>query len=216
MNLIQNGTTLDHALRNCKQVYPCIKFRHTSTKEIEMIIKTLKTTNAQGYDEISVKILKWSAPFISSLLAYICNKSLETGSFPSRLKYSNVIPIFKTEDRVDIANFRPVSLLIAFSKILEKIIAKRIQEHATRYQIVAKEQYGFRSSVSTDNASHTLMHEILLAMNNKLLVGGIFCDLSQAFDCVNHRILLSKLDHYGIRGTSKALIDSYLKERYQG
>ena len=81
MNLIQNGTTLDHALRHCKQVYPRIKFRHTSTKEIEMIIKTLKTTDAQGYDKICVKILKWSAPFISSPLAYICNKSLETGFF---------------------------------------------------------------------------------------------------------------------------------------
>jgi hypothetical protein len=88
-NLTQNGTTLDHALRNCKQEYPDIKFKHTSIKETEMIIKSLKTTNAQGYDEISVRVLKWSAPFVSSPLAYICNKSLETGVFPSRLKYSS-------------------------------------------------------------------------------------------------------------------------------
>ena len=81
MSQIQNGATLHHIPRNCRHLYPNIKFRYTSKKEIEKIIKSLKTKNAQGYDEISVKILKWSAPFISSPLTYICNKSLETGFF---------------------------------------------------------------------------------------------------------------------------------------
>ena len=76
MNQIQNGETLHHILRNCRHSYPNIKFRYTSTKEVEKIIKSLKTKNAQGYDEISVKILKWSAPFISTPLTYIYNKSL--------------------------------------------------------------------------------------------------------------------------------------------
>jgi len=68
-----------------------MKFRYTSTEEVEKIIKPLKTKNAHGYDEISIKILKWSAPFISSPLTYIFSKSLELGSFPSRLKYSTVV-----------------------------------------------------------------------------------------------------------------------------
>jgi hypothetical protein len=78
---------------------------------------------------------------------------------------------------------------------------------------LAYEQYGFRSSLSNDNAPYTLIHEILSAMNNKHTVGGIVCDLSKAFDYVNHRILILKLEHYVIRGTFGALIKSYLMER---
>ena len=168
-----------------------------------------------GYDEISVKIIKQSASFISSPLTYICNKSLELGIFPSRLKYSTVKPIFKKGDRQNAAKYRPISLLISFSKIFEKIIYTRIYEHVTQNQILTKEQYGFRRSLSIDDASYTLTHEILTALNKKHIVGGIFCDLRKAFDCVNHKILISKPEHYGIIGTCKTLIESYLTDRYQ-
>jgi Notch-like protein len=131
----KNGEPLYSTLQNCRYPYP--EFRYTSTKEIEKIIKSLKTINAYGYDEISVKILKWGAPFISSTITYIFNKSLELGSFPSRLIYSTVILIFKTGDRLNMSNFRPISLLISFSKIFE-IIYTRIYAHVVLNKILAK------------------------------------------------------------------------------
>jgi hypothetical protein len=113
------------------------------------------------------------------------------------------------------SNFRPISLLISSSKILEKIIYNRINAHINLHKILADEQYGFRENTSTDNATYTLLLEIITALNNKQIVGGIFCDLRKAFDCVNHEILVSKLELYGIKGIFGTLIKSYLKDRYQ-
>ena len=81
--------------------------------------------------------------------------------------------------------------------------------------ILAEEQYGFRSNTSTEQAIYQLTNNILKALDSKHLVGGIFCDLTKAFDCVDHDILLDKLEFYGITGTANNLIKSYLTERYQ-
>jgi hypothetical protein len=138
--------------------YPSTRFNYTSTSEVENIIKALKPKDAKGYDEIPIKVLKWCAPFISSPMTYIFNKSIQKGTFPSRLKYSTIIPNYKSGDKLDMSNFRPISILICISKILEKIIYNRIYSHITINNILTKDQFGFRNNMSTDNASYTLLH----------------------------------------------------------
>ena len=98
---------------------------------------------------------------------------------------------------------------------MEKVTYTRPYQHIKQNNILATEQYGFRNNSSTEKASFKLINEALLALNNKLTVGGIFCCLEKAFDSVNHETLLSKCEFYGFRGTTNALLRSYLSDRYQ-
>jgi len=194
--------------------YPNMKSRCTSTKEIELIIKSLKTKNSYGHDKISTKILKLNGTFISSPINYVCNKMLFCGVYPDRLKYTIIKPLHKNDDRCDVPKYRPGLLLASFSTIFETLTQRRVLKHLTKYNILSTEQYSFRLGLRTDNATYKLTTETLNAMNNKLLVGGIFCDLEKAFDCVNHDILLSKMKFYGISEKDLTLYQSYLDKRY--
>ena len=97
-----------------------------TANEIKNIIKSLKLKN---YDEIPPRILKVSLPNIISPIIYFCNKAMSSGIFPTWLKFSQIVPIFKKGDKDKLTNYRPISLLTAFSKIFEKVIYKRLDNH---------------------------------------------------------------------------------------
>ena len=91
----------------------------------------------------------------------------------------------------------------------------RLLIHLNKYNILSLNQYGFQKNVSMDDAVFALLNEALTALNNKSKVKGIFCDTEKAFDCVNHDILLQKMEIYGITGPTKKLYTEYLKGRCQ-
>jgi hypothetical protein len=126
-----------------KNPFPNINLKPISTKEIENIIKFLKPKNSSGYDGISTKLIKISSPFISSPLTQICNKSVRSGIFPDGLKYTVVKPFFKKGDKSKISNYRPISFLSSFSKVLGKVMYSQLQEHLNKHSVLGEEQFGF-------------------------------------------------------------------------
>jgi hypothetical protein len=190
-------------------------FKSVSTHEIISIIKSLKTKNSFGYDEISTKLLKVSASYISSPLTYICKKPISKGNLPERLKYSIIKPWYKKGDKADPSNYRPISLLTSFSKVLEKVLYKRLIEHINNNNILQGQQFGFRKRLATEDAIFKLTHKILNPLNSRAMGGSTFYDLEKAFDSVNHALLIKKLPYCCITGKSKLMLESYISNRYQ-
>ena len=134
------------------------------------IIHTLKTKDSYGYNEVSSRIIKISAPYILSPLTYIFNKVLSMGVFPERLKFSEVKPLFKNGLKTELSNYRPISLLTVFSKIIEKIIYKRLYNYLLKYELLVNEQFGFKEKTSTDSAIYNLLNSVLLPLDKKHFV----------------------------------------------
>ena len=131
------------------------------------------------------------------------------------MKIAKVIPLFKGGDRHILGNYRPISLLPQFGKIFEKVIAKRLTDFFNANNILTSHQFGFRKSYSTELAAVDVYDQLLGKLHEKQITCAIFLDLAKAFDSVNHRILLEKLNKYGVRGPALMLLKSYLSNRRQ-
>lgn len=165
--------------------------RPTTEQEIIDVIRSLKITSP-GYDDISIKILKKCPTEISAFFKFFINKCFKDGFFPKQLQIAKVIPIYKKGEKLVNTNYRPVSILPTFSKIIEKKISVRLLDYFTKFSLFTKHQYGFRPKYSTELAIHQLCQSIHDALDNKNYQISVFCDLSIAFDTVSHEILLKK------------------------
>ena len=184
-----------------------------SDEELVKLCSSLDGTKASGYDDISPKVIKECIHSIVEPLCFIFNKSLLTGVVPDKLKISKVIPIFKKNDCKNVENYRPISLLSIFAKLLEKVMHSRLYYFLDKHHILIDEQFGFRPKYSTSLGVFSLTHYISQQLDNGKYCIGLFMDLSKAFDTIDHHILLNKLQSYGIRGLPLKWFESYLLNR---
>ena len=140
---------------------------------------------------------------------------IQSGIFPDAIKLARVIPFFKTGDKGSFSNYRPVSLLPQFSKIIEKLLNKRLDTFLEANQVLTSSQYGFRNKASTSHALLDLHEQLTKSMDEKLKTIGTFIDLKKVFDTIDHSLLIKKLNIYGIRGVASSWITSYLDKRSQ-
>ena len=189
-----------------------ILLREIDECEISDIIKQLDNNKSCDF---SPQLLKRLSPTISPVLRSLFNRCLRLSVFPNELKIAKIIPLFKSGNINDMSNYRPISILPILSKILEKIIYKRLTDFFTENNVLNEGQFGFRQSHSTIQAVQTAVHSIVNTMNTSNYCMGIFIDFSKAFDTIKHNILLHKLSHYGIRGLAYDLISDYLSSRKQ-
>ena len=136
-------------------------------------------------------------------------------STPFELKMSRVTPIYKGENSSDVSNYRPLSVLPCFSKILERIMYNRLYKSLIENNILCSKQFGFQNGHSTDHAVVQLVEQIIESFENNKYTLGVFIDLSKAFDIVDHSILLEKLELYGMTDRNHGWLKSYLSNRRQ-
>ena len=187
----------------------------TNEKEISEILRGLKNKKSSGHDGISNEILKCCSPIIEPFLVKIFNQCIENCIFPDCFKIAKVIPLYKKGDKKDPQNYRPISLLSSLSKIFEKIIHKQMMNFCRTNKLLNPRQYGFRDKMSCTDAIAAITDFIRNAIDKKLTGQVCYIDLQKAFDTLDHKILLNKMEKLGLRGNINHLIGSYLTNRWQ-
>lgn len=190
-------------------------FQTISKEEILRTIKSLKNTSSAGPDEITTKILKILSSEITLPLEYLINLSITQGYFPSNLKQSIVIPIYKSGNKSDTNNYRPITLLNSLSKVFENLINAQLLKFVVSHKILSENQYGFQKNKSTSDAIASVTDFIVKSLDKGKKCISIFLDLSKAFDTISHVKLIQKLEKIGITDKELNFFKSYLNGRKQ-
>lgn len=216
-NLADAGMSHNEYLTNATtNDVPQFRFASVGFVEVRDAISTLKDSNSKDINEINTKIIKTIKNLIYIPLTKLINESMACNTFPSIFKVAKVVPLYKGKGSADdYTNYRPISILPILSKVYERVIKNQINEHFESNNLFATGQFGFRKNKTTSLAIDHLTSDILEGFEDFLDTHASFLDLTKAFDCVTHGILLEKLQFYGFRDDAVLLVNSYLSNRIQ-
>ncbi len=185
------------------------------TPGIEKLLLNVNVNKAQGPDCIPNVFLKGLANELAPGVQFIFAQSIDTGTLPPDWRDARVAPIYKKGDKHCAANYRPVSLTCVCTKLLEHIVVKHLMTHYEKHNILSDLNHGFRSGFSCETQLLNTISDLMSSFDKNKQVDIAFLDFSKAFDVVPHNLLMTKLDHYGVRGNLHQWINQFLQNRLQ-
>lgn len=209
-----NHPSIENIKSNFAQIPQAFSFKLASGSDIEKVITKLSLNTAIGFDDIPPKLVKLAKHVISEPLSELINETLiQKCHFPSAEKIACVTPAFKKDNRLDKSNYRPISVLNVFSKIFERYLLQQMIPFFNN--ILSKFLSAYRKRYSCQHVLLRLIETWRKSLDENKLVGAILMDLSKAFDCLPHDLLIAKLEAYGFTKSALKLMLSYLSQRKQ-
>ena len=199
---------LSNPIRNSIFINP------TFPNEVENLINNAPLKSCP-LNEIPTFIFKQIKAPLSAVISTLFNESVETANFPRCLKIARIVPVYKEGDNTSVKNYRPISVLPFIGKMFAKLMYARLNKFFTANDVIFKHQFGFQTGLGTSDAIVEFLDHVYKSIGNHEIFVSVYIDLRKAFDTVNGKILLNKLNHYGVRGVANDWIKSYLTNRQQ-
>ena len=207
---------IDHYIEKIlEKILPqTFEFRPVTEPEIIKIVKSIKT-NAMGIDNVSAMFIKTGIHIAVPFITDIVNNAIKHRIFPCRWKLALIKPLPKVPHPIIPSDFRPISLLVAFSKILEKVLAIQMQKYLNENKLLNKFQSAYTKNLSCTTVLIDITDFAFDAFDNGEIVILVLLDYSKAFDCANHKLILAEARALGFIDSALSLLESYLSDRKQ-
>jgi hypothetical protein len=190
-------------------------FKQVTIASVQRIIGKLATKRSTGWDTLSNALLKRFSYILAPSITHLVNTSLRTGNYPDKFKVTRVCPLWKSKDKQDMNNYRPVTLSPTLSKVLERVVANQTRDYLERNNLLPAKQYGFRTKMQINHLLYDLVQNICEKKSSKQKMAAIFIDLSKAFDCLDHRIYKGIIRQLGFSSKVQTWFHNYLCNRKQ-